>query len=608
MGRLSAYAKNQILKLRFQKHNKITQIVKILTKEDIKISRQSVSTFLKKYLETDSILDKPRSGRKKKLTNEEIQQIGELTRNDPNITARSIKDKLGLTVSTYTILRASKLFEWNKLNPNSNEAKKAAALERELRGERRRKAYPKKSKKHQQHHSSTETLSYLNQSTSSVELAPTALQIISLNQQQQQEQQETTIANDLLALSNNENLDDFYDLKMINEREIISLKNTACSPMSFATKVLFRVFSLDELHGHNVSGKTFHKHISHKEPLEEKRLMYIKWLVEKYFYYPFITSLANSASVNNNNNFSSDSNAYYYKNKDVLWKACCNAINKMIRRSEVNQMKLQEKCGDDQQQLTVQSTYHSVNLNDNQENLSEQNGQQQHIVVQLAASSSNGNNSNTNINKFNQLTQYTNENNNNNGDNLFVDEVELISHKRQLFQAKIEVDEDDSDSEIELLNENKLMMNITNQKNLNNASNNKKGDEMEVDQQHQELQNENNNNNKRKAATPAIEQPVAKRSARLANKKTVEIISKKTTNADKKLDQVKKNTSISSKKQKSNYYYESDEEDDDEEDEEEDDEDDDDDEEDLSDDEESDETDEDMDDEDDDDDELIANN
>ena len=576
MGRLSAYAKNQILKLRFQKHNKITQIVKILTKEDIKISRQSVSTFLKKYLETDSILDKPRSGRKKKLTNDEIEQIGELTRNDPNITARAIKDKLGLTVSTYTILRASKLFEWNKLNPNSNEAKKAAALERELRGERRRKAYPKKAKKHQQHaDSSSETINYLNQSTSSVELAPpTALQIISLNQQDNEDS--SIAANELLAL-HNENLDDMYDLKMINEREIISLKNTACSPMSFATKVLFRVFSLHELHGHNVSGKTFHKHISHKEPLEEKRLMYIKWLVEKYFYYPFLTSISNhQASSTANSNFLSDSNVYYYKNKDILWKACCNAINKMIRRSEVSHLKSLEKG--DNPQMSLQTAYNS---NDNQENSQQQQQQQQHIV-QLSVSGvhASGSSGNTNLNKFNQLTQYliNEERERMSGIDAasFVDEIELISNKRQLFQAKLEIEDDDSGSEIELLNENKLMMNITNQKNLNK---NTEDVSMVTDDQQQQQQQEKNENliNKNKQvrstaqSTPVVVEqesiPVAKRSARIANKKTIEIVSKKTSGRSFQIGKQVSNKQQQSKKgeldnkvkkPRSNYYYESD--------------------------------------------------
>ena len=132
MGRLSAYAKNRILKLRFKKNKRIIHIVDILKRDDnIKVSRQVVSTFLKKYLETNSIYDKPRTGRKRKLTQEEIQLIGQVTRLNRDITARAIKEYLNLNVSTYTILRATKLFEWNKINPNSNDSKKAAALERQ---------------------------------------------------------------------------------------------------------------------------------------------------------------------------------------------------------------------------------------------------------------------------------------------------------------------------------------------------------------------------------------------------------------------------------------------------------------------------------------------
>ena len=136
MGRLSAYAKNRILKLRFKKNKRIIHIVDILKKDDnIKVSRQAVSTFLKKYLETNSIYDKPRTGRKRKLTQEEIQLIGQVTRLNRDITARAIKEYLNLNVSTYTILRATKLFEWNKVNPNSNDSKKAAALERQMHGD-----------------------------------------------------------------------------------------------------------------------------------------------------------------------------------------------------------------------------------------------------------------------------------------------------------------------------------------------------------------------------------------------------------------------------------------------------------------------------------------
>jgi transposase len=138
MGRLSAYAKNRILKLRFKKNKRIIHIVEVLQQEDnIKVSRQAVSTFLKKYLETSSICDKPRTGRKRKLSAEEIQLIGQVTRLNRDITARAIKEYLNLNVSTYTILRATKHFEWNKVNPNSNDSKKQASIDKQQRMEER---------------------------------------------------------------------------------------------------------------------------------------------------------------------------------------------------------------------------------------------------------------------------------------------------------------------------------------------------------------------------------------------------------------------------------------------------------------------------------------
>ena len=85
-------------------------------------------------------------------------------------------------------------------------------------------------------------------------------------------------------------------------------KNVSSSPMVFATKILYKIFDISELVGHNVSGKTFNKHIKNKKALDEKRINYIKWLVENQF----------------------ESN-----NKEELWKSCRTAINKSIRNIEI---------------------------------------------------------------------------------------------------------------------------------------------------------------------------------------------------------------------------------------------------------------------------------
>ena len=78
--------------------------------------------------------------------------------------------------------------------------------------------------------------------------------------------------------------------------------------MVFATKILIILFKPDELHGHNVSGKTFSKHIKNKKALDEKRINYIRWLIE--------------------NNFQD------HVNKENLWKMCRTAINKIILINE----------------------------------------------------------------------------------------------------------------------------------------------------------------------------------------------------------------------------------------------------------------------------------
>lgn len=291
VGRLSVYAKNRILNLRFQKNNKIKHIAQTLLQEDsIKVSRESISTFLKKYIDTKSIHDKPRSGRNKKLTKEEIELIGEVTRLNRDITAPKIKQYLNLNVSTHTILRASKLFEWNKTNPNSNQAKRAAAMERQINGE----ANGKKRRSNRNRRPKPKPDESIDSSTNgSFSLGDSCFKEESVDKAEKQE------ATDC-------------DLKLIDDKEIMSIINLSSSPMVFATKILLRIFELSELYGHNVSGKTFSKNIRTKKPLDEKRIRYIRWLVE-----------------------------YYFKGSDLenQWKLCRTAINKTILINEKKYLK-----------------------------------------------------------------------------------------------------------------------------------------------------------------------------------------------------------------------------------------------------------------------------
>ena len=87
--------------------------------------------------------------------------------------------------------------------------------------------------------------------------------------------------------------------------------------MSFATKLLFKLFKPSELHGHNVSGKTLNRNAKSKLPLDPIRVGYIKFLVEKsYADNEFREQLSGASS------------------KLDLWRSCHTAINKAILISE----------------------------------------------------------------------------------------------------------------------------------------------------------------------------------------------------------------------------------------------------------------------------------
>ena len=79
-----------------------------------------------------------------------------------------------------------------------------------------------------------------------------------------------------------------------------------------------KLFSKEELLGHNIGGKTFHKNSNQKEALDETRINYIKWMIDNYF----------------NTNLNE-----HYKQESV-WKSCRKAINRVIRNFEIKESKL----------------------------------------------------------------------------------------------------------------------------------------------------------------------------------------------------------------------------------------------------------------------------
>lgn len=111
-------------------------------------------------------------------------------------------------------------------------------------------------------------------------------------------------------LSQAKSLNEEMDLNLISEKDILLIKNLYCSPMIFATKLLQKIFTHDELCGHNLSGKTYpqvNRNSLAKKALDETRVLYIQYLVEKYF----------------------DSD-----DMELLWKSCRKAIGRVLRNLE----------------------------------------------------------------------------------------------------------------------------------------------------------------------------------------------------------------------------------------------------------------------------------
>ena len=126
-------------------------------------------------------------------------------------------------------------------------------------------------------------------------------------------------------------------MQLLEHKDLLVLKNLSCSPMSFATKILFKIFKIEELHGHNVSGKTLNKNIKTKLPLDPVRIGYIKYLVESYYDEKECREMLSGAVTH----------------KQDLWKSCHTAINKSILISE-------RKAA---MNITTTSPNDSINLN-----------------------------------------------------------------------------------------------------------------------------------------------------------------------------------------------------------------------------------------------------
>ena len=115
MGKLSQYTRNRIISLR-ESNDSILNIVRILQSEGIRTSRNSVSSFIARYQRTASIDDAPRSGRKGKLSAEDMNFIDEKMKQNDELTSaerqKLLKDELNVSVSTSTVKYARRKLGW----------------------------------------------------------------------------------------------------------------------------------------------------------------------------------------------------------------------------------------------------------------------------------------------------------------------------------------------------------------------------------------------------------------------------------------------------------------------------------------------------------------
>jgi hypothetical protein len=128
-------------------------------------------------------------------------------------------------------------------------------------------------------------------------------------------------------------------IEYLTERELLDLQSLSCSPTVFSTKLLLKLFTKEELIGHNLSTKPSittsstmtrssknnnnniinNSYHTTKPLLDENRIQYIKNMVEKYW----ILSQPNTR-----------------KNIEEMWQSCRKAINRVIRNFEIKESKL----------------------------------------------------------------------------------------------------------------------------------------------------------------------------------------------------------------------------------------------------------------------------
>ena len=112
---LTAYCKQQIIQLYFERRVSYGNVARVLAAEGFRVPKQTVWTTITKYREHGTITCLPESGRPFKLTNEMLKAIEETMQQDNETTATQLIKMLeqrGWKISNSTVERARKTLGW----------------------------------------------------------------------------------------------------------------------------------------------------------------------------------------------------------------------------------------------------------------------------------------------------------------------------------------------------------------------------------------------------------------------------------------------------------------------------------------------------------------
>lgn len=96
------------------------------------ISRNTVALWIKRFEESGTILNKPRSGRPRCTTTEEDEVIRAVITNDPFATAATIREKHGISCTLQTIRNRLHSIDWHGCQPRKKPALSQSIMEKRL--------------------------------------------------------------------------------------------------------------------------------------------------------------------------------------------------------------------------------------------------------------------------------------------------------------------------------------------------------------------------------------------------------------------------------------------------------------------------------------------